>query len=208
MATFGDLQTQVASDLRRSNVSGDIALAITDSIRDHSSERFWFNETRTYAGIALTSAADEYPIVAVPPVQDFIKIDWVRVLIGGLYIRMRRIGAEELEEYALAGTTGPPYWWDYYANVIRFYPKPNTTYSSRIAGHYRLPDLVNAADSNNWTNEAKSLIRYSALKRIYAYPVRDQAQAQMAEQAELRELEYLRRETERRKRRGRMQAYY
>jgi hypothetical protein len=85
---------------------------------------------------------------------------------------------------------------------------PDKAYPIRIFGHYRLIELGNNIDSNDWTNAGKNLIRYSTLKRLYFYPIRDLQQAQAAEAAEMRELEYLRRETDRRARSGRMQAYY
>ena len=78
----------------------------------------------------------------------------------------------------------------------------------RIFGQYRAKPLLSDTDSNVWTDQGRNLIRYTVLKRLYSYPIRDAQQVANAEQAGERALDYLRRETDRRSRQGRMQAYY
>jgi hypothetical protein len=207
MAVYLDLQNQIANDLRRSNLGPEIASAILDAIRDHSAERFYFNETRSYT-LSLVVGQDEYEIAEQAPVAEFIKIDWINAQIGSVWVNIVRQSADEIEQLQQTTSSGQPSQWAYYANKIRIFPTPDAIYDLRIAGHYRLIELVDNQDSNVWTNVAKNLIRYSTLKRLFAYPIRDIQQSQLAEAAEVRELEYLRRETDRRKRRGRMQAYY
>jgi hypothetical protein len=207
MANFGDLKAQIASDLRRSNIPSEIAAAILDSIRDYDTERFYFNETAIYA---LTTAAgvDEYSITPQSPIQEFIRIDTVRAQVGNTWYALARVTPDEIEELFSVATSGQPFEWAIHGNRLRLFPTPNAAFPIKILGHYRLTPLVNDIDTNNWTNEGKSLVRYCALKRLFAYPVRDTTQAQMAESMEQRELDYLRRETDRRARSGRMKAYY
>jgi hypothetical protein len=207
MPNFGDLKAQVASDLRRSNLGAEIATAVLDAIYDHGSERFWFNETEVYNFNTVVNQ-DVYPITAQPPIQEFIMIDMVRSKVGNTWFTLERETPDQMEIDYSAPTSSQPYDWSIHGNELRLFPMPNAVYPVRIFGHYRVIPLVNDADTNDWTDTAKNLIRYSALKRLFAYPVRDAQQLQSAESAEIKELEYLRRQTERRQRSGQMVAYY
>src|SRR5262252_4776268 len=77
MANFADLKAQVATDLRRSNLGPEIAKAVLDAIRDHDSERFYFNDYAVYT-LTLIQGIDEYNLAPQAPIQEFIKIDTVR----------------------------------------------------------------------------------------------------------------------------------
>jgi hypothetical protein len=207
MASYGDLKAQIASDLRRSNLPTEIAQAVLDAIRDYDIERFYFNETAVYT-LTTVPGQDEYPITAQSPILEFIKIDNLRAQAGNVWYDVTRETMDDIERLYSAPSNGQPFRFAVHGNDVRFYPMPDKAYPIRIFGHYRLIELGNNIDSNDWTNAGKNLIRYSTLKRLYFYPIRDLQQAQAAEAAEMRELEYLRRETDRRARSGRMQAYY
>ena len=207
MATFGDLQAQVANDLRRSNLSAEIAQAILDGIQDHDSERLYFNETEIYTFNTVANQ-DVYPITPQPPIQEFIMIDMVRSQIGNTWFELERTTPDNMERDYSAPSSGQPIEWSIHGNEMRLFPMPNKVFPVKVFGHYRIIPLVNNADSNEWTTIAKNLIRYSALKRLYAYPIRDMQQVQIAEARELQELEYLRRSTDRRTRTGQMAPYY
>jgi hypothetical protein len=206
-STYADLQNQVANDLRRSNLTAEIAQAILDAIQDHDSERFYFNETEIY-NFNTVANQDVYPITPQPPIQEFIMIDMVRSQVGNTWFTLERETPDQMEIDYSAPTSGQPFEWSIHGNELRLFPMPNKVYPVRIFGHYRIVPLVNGTDSNQWTTIAKNLIRYSALKRLYAYPIRDMQQSQVAEAREVQEVEYLRRETDRRARTGQMAAYY
>ncbi len=207
MSDFADLKALVASDLRRSDLTSEIEQACLDAIRDHGVERFYFNETRAHP-LSLTSGTDEFSIGTSATVQDFIKIDWMRVYSGAQWCRMDRVPSDEMEELHDTVQTGEPYLWTYYGNNVRVFPTPGTTYSSRIAGHVRLIALALDADTNAWTNAGQSLIRYSACKRLYHSPIKAFDKAQAMEVAEKDQLQFLRNETDRRKRSGQARAWY
>jgi hypothetical protein len=208
MATFGELKSQIASDLRRSNLTTEIATAILDAIRDHDTERFWFNETATYT-LNTVDGTDEYTLAAQAPIQEFIKIDKVRTQVGNTWFTLYETTWDEMDEAFSSPTSGQPMDWAFQGNnQFRIFPTPNAVFPIKIFSHYRMVPLTADGDSNEWTTEAKNLIRYTALKRLFAYPIRDMAQQQSADASGMRELEYLRRETERRQRRGEMIPYY
>ena len=224
MPNLGDLQALIASDLRRSNLTDEIANAIPDAIRDHETERFWFNETFPQPYTLTVSPGGGIPGSGFPgntgaqgdvyflgpqgKVQEFIKIDMVRALIPGVWYTVKATDWTPIEFFYSTLSNGQPSWWAYRDHYLRIYPLPSMNYPLRIFGHYRAPPLVNPTDSNVWTDQGRNLIRYTVLKRLFSYPVRDAEQVANAEQAGERALEYLRKETERRVRQGRMRAYY
>jgi hypothetical protein len=207
VATYGDLQAQIASDLRRSNLGPEIATAILDAIYDHGNERFWFNDAGRYSFYTI-AGQDTYVIFSQPPIQEFIMVDMVRSQIGNTWYGLQRETPDEMEVDYAAPTQGQPISWSINNNHLRLFPMPNAVYLVWVFGHYRFIPLNTNLDSNDWTIAAKNLIRYSALKRLFTYPIRDQQQMQSAEAAEIQELEYLRRQTERRQRSGQMVPYY
>jgi hypothetical protein len=208
MANFGELKAQIASDLRRSNLTSEIATAVLDAIRDHDTERFWFNETATYS-LSTVAGTDTYTLAAQAPIQEFIKIDRVKVQVGNTWYDLDEETWDEMDQLYATPTFGQPFRWAFQgADQFRIYPTPQAVYSLQIFGHYRMVPLVNDGDTNDWTSRAQNLIRYTALKRLFAYPIRDMQQQQSADASGMRELEYLRRETERRARSGEMAPYY
>jgi hypothetical protein len=268
MPNLGDLKALIASDLRRSNLADEIANAIPDAIRDHESERFWWNETfpRPYtltvspnggaggSGVPIdaTAQGDVYFLTPQNPVQEFIRIDNVRANIGGagptaggpggppagavfqfglfqpdvfqtaaplppipataatpgIWYTVAENNWDEIEFFYSTPSNGEPMRWAYRNGYLRIYPLPSQSYALRLFGHFRAMPLIADSDSNVWTNQGRNLIRYTVLKRLYSYPIRDAQQVANAEQAGERALDYLRRETDRRVRQGQMRAYY
>lgn len=222
---FGSLQTQIATDLRRSNLGAEIAQAILDAITDHDGERFWFNDALApYTFTAVPGGggpginADDYTLNPQPPIQEFVKVDYVRANpmtdASGMWYTMKKAENFEIDVLRSIHSSGQPARWAMLETSppqLRIWPTPAnaTGYPIRVYGHYRLTPypLVNSTDANAWTSIAKNLIRYTALKRLFVTPIRDTTQMQLMEAAGVRELEYLRRETEQRKRKGRMRAY-
>jgi hypothetical protein len=220
--TLGSLKAQIASDLRRTNLGPEIARAVFDAINDHDTERFYFNDTAPNpyvltitpgGGTGTTGeggvpAGDIYLLSPQGSVQEFIKIDQVRAQIPRVWYTVKQTDWLTIEHFYSTLSNGQPSWWAYQQNHLRIYPIPSQSYSLRIFGQYRLTPLVRDSDSNAWTNQGFNLIRYTVLKRLYSYPIRDAEQVQNAEQAGMRALDYLRRETDRRSRNGKMRAYY
>jgi hypothetical protein len=224
MATFGDLKGEIATDLRRGNLGSEIATAVLDAIRDHESERFWFNQTDTAITATLVVGTVDGTNDIVTPAnmglpssvaREFIKIDKIRSRVAAdntsNWYTLKQTDWHTIEYLYSIKTSGQPAWWAYGTGPnqnVRIFPFPSAAYPLRFFGHFRLPLLVNDTDSNNWTNEAKNLIRYTALRRLFAYPIRNPDEMQSATAAAQGELDYLRRESERRVRIGQMRAYY
>src|SRR5260221_8894672 len=204
--TYGDLKALIADDLRRSSLTTQVATAILDAIRDHDSERFWFNQTAVYTFNTATPSIDVYPVVVQAPIQEFIKIDSIRAQQAGVWYTVGDSDYDTIEQLYSIPSFGPPWEWAFFGNSIRLWPYPDKVYPLRVFGHYRIMPLIADADTNDWTTTAKNLIRYTALKRLYTFPIRNMDQRQIADDAGMTELNYLRRESERRAKKGQMEA--
>src|SRR5215510_6782892 len=107
MASFGELKTLIANDLRRSNLTSEIAQAVLDAIDDHSTERFWFNETTEYT-LTTIAGTDTYTLAAQDPISEFIEIDRVKVQQGNTWFNMGWMTWNDLDDMFTTVTTGDP----------------------------------------------------------------------------------------------------
>ena len=199
MATFTEIKAEVAVDISRSDLTTQIAQAVLDAVEYHSTERFWFNETRAHTFVTVAGTAD-YTITPGSGVLDFITIDWLLSTISGVTEPLTRIAPDEFEDLTLTSSSGAPCYWTYYNSTFRLYPNPDAVYTIRVAGHYRLTALSGGTDTNAWTTHARNLIRATCRKYLYGRaPIQEPEKAQIAAIDEDQELGRLRRETSRRR---------
>ena len=167
MSTFSELKTRIAKKLLDPNnvaVSAeDVGLAINDAIDFWKEKKFWFNETSQ----SVTLTVDD-PEITMP--SDFLfEID-----TGGFIIsyantewELKKVHVSEYEANDTAGK-GLPYIYTYKGGSWLVYYYPDQAYSLVITYIKDYADLVNDADTNDFTLQAKRLIEYEALSRLYA----------------------------------------
>lgn len=205
MPTLAILKARIATELDRTNISSQIASAITDAIAEHERERFWFNESRDLTFSTVT-AQRIYTTAAASWIPDVIEIDDMFVTVGGVSRRMTKEDPSVLELLSVSnGTSGSPFLWSYFNKSIVLYPVPDTAYTVRALAHYRLAALTDDSQTNAWTTEAEQLIRRTA-KIILAIDVTSDRDGAMSLDTVLQaNLANLRAETSRRKTLGRIQ---
>lgn len=198
MTTLAVMKSRIANELSRSDLTSEIATAISDAIAIHERERFWFNESRdkTFSTVA---AQRVYTTSDASWISDIIEIDDLFVTVSGRQIRMDKADPTELELLSTSTTTGYPYLWAYLNSTIILYPTPDAIYTVRGVGHVRLTTLSGDSDSNAWTTQAEALIRQTAKASLYAELLRDMEGAQVQSLLIQTTLERLRAETSRRK---------
>lgn len=208
MATLSDLKSRIADDLSDSSLSEQVENEIKDAIDHYAVERFWFNETRAYT-FDTAASDDTYTLAADEAlgVSEFITIDYLEAQIGGIWRRMRRVGPDEMASLKENASAGQPLEWCMFGSEIQIDPTPSAVYTIRVTGHFRFPELEADGDSNAWTNEAKTLIRQAALKRVLMRVRQNFDRAQIVDADEMRELDRLRREHSRRTARGVIQPW-
>jgi hypothetical protein len=202
VATLAELKAEIASDLRRSNLSTEIAAAITAAISDVDVNRFWFNETRKYTFQTVPGQADyDLSQDGANGIKEFIEFDFIQGTFGSGRVTdlWQRADYDSLELDIADGTmNGDPIDWGYYGGQLRLYPVPDQIWTIRIGGHYRLNPLTTDDSQNAWTNEGYQLIRAQARARVFAFPIRNVEMAQTSVSIAQGELDRLRKETTRR----------
>lgn len=179
--TYGDLQTRIADDLNRTDLTTQIQNSILEAIKHYRNERFWFNETNATATTTTSSAQ-----VAAP--TDLIVIDKLYIVISGKNIELKPRGLNEIVEFRPT-TNGRPRAFCFYRNQFELDRKCDQAYTLNLYYLKELTALSATTDSNGWTTDCEDLIVFHAEKKIYANILKDTAKALIAEQQEKDALE-------------------
>lgn len=191
MSTYGVMNTRIASDLRRSNLTDDISRAIQTAIQIYSSKRFWFNDANSLT-FTTSSSQEAY---APSGISDYFIID--RVLAqnsnGGLW-PIRPLDFQSFQQKRdAAGNYGDPLFGSLFGQQLWLTPVPNvSTINIQIWGTRRFTTLSASGDTNAWMTEGEVLIRTRAELDLYRYVIKDFEKAEVFERLEQVELNRLR----------------
>ena len=156
--TYLDIQTRIADELDRSDLTSQIKLAIVSAVEHYEVERFPWAEVIDTTTLTTTSS-----INYITPPTGFVQIDKLQLTLSSYKYNMQRIGFEEwATKIASATTNSQPTQYCEYAGLIYLYPTPNSTYTMPISYVKRLTTLSADSDTNGWTNFAEELIRQRA----------------------------------------------
>lgn len=191
MSTFATLKTRVADELNRSDLTSQIATAVTRAIEYYARERFFFNEGRS---TAATVADNQY--VTFP--AGLRVVDNVFATVGGNDYPLRRIEFDEMEDWhGATNTKGQPLDYALRDGQFRIYPTPNQAYTLTVTGIYDQAALTADTDTNDWcTALAQDLIVARAKYTISRDILMDQEGMTHARLAEVEALKELRGESE------------
>lgn len=170
--TLGDLKTRIADELARSDLTSQIALAITQAIEEACTHRFWFMETR---GLTLPVTSGNASYVS-DDISNLIEIDRLVLTVSDQRRTLRLMSDDEIDSLN-DGTapTGEPYAYSRYGDQLRLYPTPQQSYTVTIDGLTKGSVLGVDTDSSIWTDASKGerYIRALAKRQIYADLIRD-----------------------------------
>lgn len=170
--TLGDLKARIADELARSDLTAQIALAISQAIEEACTHRFWFMETRGLtipisAGTAAYTSAD---------IANLIEIDRLVLMVSGQRRTLREMSDDELDRFN-DGTapSGEPYAYSRYGDQLRLYPVPTAVYSVIIDGLTKGATLNSDSDSNIWTDAShgERYIRALSKRQLLADVIRN-----------------------------------
>lgn len=191
MATYGDLQSEIADELNRSNLTSQIQKTIQEAIHKYERERFYFNETRTSLA---TVAGQAY--IAVP--DDMVYEDILIITVGNANSALEKRGYHWIEERVNNSITGIPTDYAVYQNQFRLHPVPNAVYTVTLSYVKRLSTLSQENDSNDWTTAGYDLIKATAKRLIYSHYLHEPNNMALAMQSERTAFMALRGETDQR----------
>lgn len=157
--TYVQIQTRIADELNRSDLTAQIKKAIVSAVEHYERERWWFEET--IDATVSTTAAQNYVTNAV--ITTMATIDKVQITVGSSKYTLFPVSYEEWAlEAAASSTSGQPTEYTYYQDRLYLFPTPGSTYTLTISGVQRLTTLSADADNNGFTNYCEELIRQRA----------------------------------------------
>jgi hypothetical protein len=155
MATFGEMQTNIAAYLARSDLTSQIPDAIRRAIKHYEREAFWFNEVEdSFITVANTKT---YTLS-----NSYAYLNQVIINHGGYRYEIGRNSYESLNSIDSETFTGLP---DIYAErngTLRLYPIPNATYTASYVYIAKAATLTNSDSTNTFTLNAEDLIEARA----------------------------------------------
>lgn len=159
MATFGELQTKVSQRLLDSDntavSASEVADAINDSIVYWKVREFDFNSE--YASLTMTQSDGTLPLPSdflVPNEDDGgfqIEYSSQRFILG-------KISAKHYNSIWRGNGDGRPQFYARVGQSYEAYPIPDRDYTVNISYLKDYPDLVDDADTNDFTVKAPRLI--------------------------------------------------
>lgn len=187
MSTYATMQTRIADELARSDLTSQIKLAILSAVSHYEGNRFWFNE-----GQATASTTDGTEYYAVP--SDFQSVDSLRITVNGTtYTLEVRPWAWMDEVQSNALYKGQPVYYAIYAEQLRLYPIPDATYTLKLSYLKSFTTLSADGDTNAWMVEGERLIRMRAKWDLFSNVIRtapeEETKCKAAEMDELDKLE-------------------
>lgn len=208
MTLLSTLKTRIADDLNRTDLTTQIADAITDAIEFWKNTRFYFNETRsstftTTASQARYTSSDDADIPLFFDLDDVFLTD-----SNGSVILLMPYDIAEMENLQdNSASTGQPYAYLLHEQTFTLYPVPDAAYTVRPIGAIEKAAPASDAESGNvWMTEAFELLRCTAKGYLAAHLLKDPDMAALMVQAEERALKHLRRKGEGKMRLGTIQA--
>lgn len=174
MTTLTAMKARIAREVRRADLTTQIAEAISTAIGAYQEQRFYFNESRaltfsTVANQEFYTSADSANIGTIK------KFDYVKLYVGDFPFELCPERPEEIEWVSQNGTqTGQPLSYCYYAQAIRLYPCPDQVYTVRIGGQIKLAEPASDGELNNaWMIDGERLIRSRAKYELALHVLRD-----------------------------------
>lgn len=174
---FVAMQTRVASELRRSNLSTEIKAAINDAVLEESATRYYFNEVKALT-FNTVNGTEYYSD------QNMVEIDFMYWLNGTVKMEVGLTNNDEMNIYALGNvTSGQLSCYSRVASQIRLFPIPTGVVSVYMDGYTRLTPtpLAADADTNAWMTEGERLIRARAKSIILRDVIRNMKEAALYE---------------------------
>lgn len=169
MATYAEMKTRVADELRRSDLTTHIPNTILRAIKFYSQMPLWFNETSTDLTATVSQA-----YVAVP--SDFLFEDSFFITISGYDSRMIAADYSELIASRPSGNAQPTRY-SYYQNRMELDCKSDSAYSMPLKYIKELTALSADGDTNSWTTDGEDLIIFRSCKMLCSGMVNDQRRA-------------------------------
>lgn len=151
---LSDMQSNIADELSRTDLSVQITREINNAITFYQNEHMWFNEN---VEITINTIAGQRDYT-LPP--NFASILTLRSLLGSITYEVEAMTVQEMDAIAFTNTYVSSYieYFTLFNGMIRLYPAPTAGLPLYIRGTVLLPTLTTTAATKTWaTNTAFSV---------------------------------------------------
>lgn len=168
-ATLGAMKKRIANEINRSDLTDQIADAITTAIATYQNNRFWFNETRSFTFTAVIGQSI-YTVSDDADIGKIAKIDFVRCETSGGQSYGLHARDPEFFECVSGTSSNIPGFYGFYDESLRLYPTPAAAYTIRVACVEKVAaPSTDVEASNPWMTHAELLIRCRAKAELYTH---------------------------------------
>lgn len=157
MATYAELQANIADYFSRADLTNIIQSAIKRAIKHYEREFFWFGEADT--SFTTTSGTNAYTLSTT---DGYSTINQVLVNYNGSHYESTRMNLEEFENINVSDTNGIPSVYAEKLGILYFYPTPNATMTISVNYVVKMATLSATGDTNAFTLNAEDLIESRA----------------------------------------------
>lgn len=201
--TYSDMKTRIADEIKRTDLTTNIAQQIQSAIAQYQRKLFFFNE-KTNASWSTVANQEVYTTTDTG-ITDIVAIDKLTVIYNGTRNDVTRRDWDYIEDRQTGNLKGGyPYEYAYRELSFRLLPIPTSVMTLNLAYVQRVAAPTDDTDEGAWMNEAEELIRCSAKRRLFAHVIVDEAEAAIMLQSEQDALRDLQSETARRLGTGRI----
>lgn len=191
MTNYVTMQTRIADELVRDDISSQIQNAIQTAIKTWEGARFYFNEKRYL--LSTVASQEYYNWTSMTNTmgselgtgERLLEVDNARIEYNSQWYDLipRTMSWIEGMQVPAATYTSEPYDYTIYGDQIRLSPIPDAVYTTTWYGLARLPTLSADSDTNAWMTEAEALIRNQAKLHLCLDVLADPEGAAEAEKA-------------------------
>lgn len=180
MTTLAIMKARIASEITRSDLTTQIANAISDAIAVYQSERFRFSDSPPNAPATFNTVVNQsvYTASDLAGIGTLFHIDGVYALIGSMQQPLRREAPGDLFELNENTTGGPPTLYAYADNQLVLSPTPAGVYVMTLDAFRAVAAPASEDEANNpWMVEGERLIRARAKYEIAVHVTRNKMMA-------------------------------
>lgn len=172
MSDYGTMQSRIADELARSDLTTQIQRSIQSAIKFYERRRFYFNEAITT--FSTVAAQEYYGTADNAEIPNIIEIDTLKLTANGSSYLLDPQDWQYIDEVSNSATaSGDPTDYCYYRQEIRLYPIPDAVRTVTMSFVKRLPALPANGDTNAWMTDAEELIRIHAKRDLFVHVIRD-----------------------------------
>lgn len=162
ITTYSELQTEVASWLRRDDLTTKIPDFIMLAERHIDRQVRTFN-LETSSSISITGGTAEYslPTDFLTPINFTLNTDPIQYL--------HRMSEQELDIHYARSGSGRPQAYAIVNVQLKLKPTPDGAYTGNFSYHQKLPSLSNTQTTNFFLDEHADIYLYGALAHGYKF---------------------------------------